>query len=172
MAPDDYRALHPAGTAPVITDGDLVLAETGAIIEYIIAKYGNGKLQLSLDDKGFTDYLFWFHFCNASFMTRGLMEMMGRAIAQSEAIGMLEKRSEYAYTMVENRLGEAAFFAGDDFTAADIMMVFPLTTMRLFNPRDISGYPKILSYLQSIGERPGCQRAMQKAEPNLRLQLS
>ena len=56
--------------------------------------------------------------------------------------------------MVEARLGEVPYFAGQEFTAADIIMLFPLTTMRVFAPRDISGYPNVLAYLQRIGARP------------------
>jgi glutathione S-transferase len=69
--------------------------------------------------------------------------------------------------MVETRLGEAPFFAGDAFTAADIMMLFPLTTMRVFAPRDISGSPNTLAYLARIGERPAFQRAAKKGDPDL-----
>src|ERR1700704_3493331 len=63
-APPEYRALHPVGTAPVITDGDLVLAESGAIVDYIIAKYGNGRLAFTADHPDFAAFLYWFHFAN------------------------------------------------------------------------------------------------------------
>jgi glutathione S-transferase len=63
-APAAYKALHPAGTAPVITDGDVVLAESGAIVEYIIQEHGNGRLSVAKGQPNFADYLFWFHFAN------------------------------------------------------------------------------------------------------------
>lgn len=174
MAPAEYRALHPSGTAPVISDGPLVLAETGAIIEYIIAKHGGGRLKLACSDPEFANYLFWFHFANASFMPRVMMmkEMVASPWGGPQAASMLRDRSAAAYALVERRLGEAAYFAGDQLTAADIMMVFPLTTMRLFVPRDISGFPNILAYLGRIGERPAFQSAMRKADPDLPLHLS
>src|SRR6185437_15776810 len=62
MAPPAYKALHPSGTAPIITDGDLVLGESGAIIEYIIGRHGGGRLAGTADKANFADYLFWFHF--------------------------------------------------------------------------------------------------------------
>jgi len=64
LAPESYKALHPAGTAPVITDGDLVLGESGAIIDYIVARYGNDRLTLSADHPDFAHYLYWYHFAN------------------------------------------------------------------------------------------------------------
>ncbi|MHC2324808.1 glutathione S-transferase [Bradyrhizobium diazoefficiens] len=66
LAPPDYKALHPIGAAPVITDGDLVLAESGAIVDYIMARYGNGRLVLRPDDPDFAQFLYWFHFANGT----------------------------------------------------------------------------------------------------------
>ena len=66
LAPVEYKALHPLGTAPIITDGDTVLAESTAIVEYILAKYGNGSLTVPATDPAFADYLYWFHFANGS----------------------------------------------------------------------------------------------------------
>src|SRR5215475_8291580 len=68
LAPADYKALHPMGTAPVITDGDVVLAESGAVMAYIIGKYGQGRLAVGPGEANFADYLFWFHFANGSMM--------------------------------------------------------------------------------------------------------
>src|SRR5437879_3136924 len=65
-APAEYRALDPMGTAPVITDGSLVLGESGAIIHYIIAKYGAGRLSLGAEDPNFVSYLYWYHFSNGT----------------------------------------------------------------------------------------------------------
>ena len=68
LAPAEYKALHPMGTAPIVTDGSVVLAESGAIMEYIIGKYGQGRLAVGPDKPNFADYLFWFHFANGSMM--------------------------------------------------------------------------------------------------------
>ena len=75
LAPADYKALHPIGTAPVITDGDLKLAESGAIVEYIMARYGNGRLALKPDHPDFAPFLYWFHFANGT-----LQALMGRCM--------------------------------------------------------------------------------------------
>jgi len=78
------------------------------------------------------------------------------------------ERCERSWQMVEARLGAVPYFAGAEFTAADIIMVFVLTTMRVFVPRDISGNPNVLAYLQRIGARPAYVRAMQKGDPTLK----
>jgi len=79
----------------------------------------------------------------------------------------MKERLDRAFDLVEARLGEATYFAGSEFTAADIIMVFSLTTMRLFLPLDLTPYPNILSYLRRIGERDAYRRAMRKGDPDM-----
>lgn len=168
MAPATYKALHPMGIAPVITDGDLVLGESGAIIDYIIAKHGNGRLALPASDPAFADYLFWFHFANGTLipsMTTGMIAAALGIAADSPVMPALSQRAERSYAMLEARLGEVPWLAGADFTAADIMTVFALTTMRVFAPRDLAPWPNILAYLARVGARPAYQRAMAKGDP-------
>lgn len=175
LAPPEYRALHPFGTAPVITDGGLVLGESGAIIEYIIAKYGNGRLALSADSAEFADYLFWFHFANGSVMASSMVDLVVRLMGDSAPPGILtalRERGDRAFAMIESRLGQTPYFAGSQFTAADIIMLFPLTTMRAFLPRDLSASPNTRAYLQRIGARPAYQRARTKADPDFTPLLS
>lgn len=174
LAPAEYRALHPFGTAPVINDGDILLGESGAIIEYIIARYGDGRLSVAPDQPNYADYLFWFHFANGSFMPGAMLDMMRatEALAPGTIADALLARYDRAYAMTEARLAEADYFAGAQFTAADIIMLFPLTTMRMFVPRDLSPYPAIRAYLTRIGERPAFRRAMEKADPGMAPLLS
>ena len=170
LAPPDYKALHPMGAAPVITDGDLVLAESGAIIEYIVAKHGKGRLTLAPDHPDFAQFLFWFHFANGS-----LQPATGRSMILSRLklpddnpiLRAMKGRLDLALRLVEARLAKTSFLAGSEFTTADIMIVFTLTTMRLFLPFDLAPYPAILAYLQRIGGRPAYRRAMQKGDPGM-----
>jgi glutathione S-transferase len=174
LAPAEYKALHPLGTAPIIQDGDVTLAETGAIVDYIVAKYNGQSLTLGPNDPGFADYLFWLHFANGSLMPGQMMGLIAARIPgqTEEGAKMLDMRASRAFGMLEKRLGETPYLAGDTLTAADIVTVFSLTTMRMFGPRDISGYPNILAYLQRIAARPAYQRAMAKAEPGMTPLLS
>lgn len=162
-APPAYKALHPAGTAPVITDGDVVLAETGAIMDYIVHKHGGGRLVLGPAHKDYATFLFWYHYGNGTFMPAFMMDMVAKRAGAPPMTG----RTALGFALVEQRLGEAAWFAGDEFTTADIMMLFPLTRARLFSQQDISGMPNLLAYLQRIGARPAFRAAMAKAEPNM-----
>jgi glutathione S-transferase len=168
LAPPDYKALSPMGIAPVITDGDLTLGESGAIVEYIIQTYGDGRLALQRGEKGFADYLFWFHFANGTLQpTLGRMMALERADPAGTSAPLLQSkaRMDLVFDMLEQRLGAVAYLAGAELTAADVMSVFSLTTMRLFKAVDLSAYPNVLAYLQRIGARAGYRRAMEKAEP-------
>ena len=167
LAPDEYKALHPMGIAPVIQDDDLVLGESGAIIEYIVAKHGGGRLVPTKDDPDFADHLFWFHLANGTMMTNGMMAIAAVQAGATEMPPFVADRTRKAWAMVEQRLGEAEFFGGRQLTTADIMMGFQLTTSRAFNNMSLDAMPNIKAHLQRIGQRPAYQRAMAKAEPGM-----
>jgi glutathione S-transferase len=167
LAPPEYKALHPFGTAPVIVDGAVVLAESVAIMEYIIERHGNGRLAVRPDAPNYAEYLFWFHFANGSMMPVQFAGAIKPTADETPRTRISRERCERTWQMVESRLGEVPYFAGQELTAADIIMMFPLTTMRVFAPRDISGYPHVLAYLQRIGARPAYRQAMQKGDPQL-----
>ncbi len=170
LAPPDYKALHPLGAAPVITDGDVVLAESAAIIEYIAARHGNGRLVLSPAHPDFSQFLYWFHFANGTLQPatgRNMVLARLNLPADNPLLRAMTGRLDLALGLVEARLGKADYFAGCDFTTADIMIVFTLTTMRYFLPFDLAPYPAILAYLQRIGRRDAYQRAMRKGDPDM-----
>ena len=170
LSPPALRALHPLGAAPVIEDAGVQLAESAAIVEYIIVKHGGGRLRLGPDHPDFAPYLYWFHFANGNLQpVMGRSMMMGRAgLAPDHPVQVaVQGRLDRVMALVEARLGEAEHLAGGEFTAADIMSVFSLTTMRLFQPVDLQPYPNILAYLQRIGARPAYRRAMAKGDPDL-----
>jgi glutathione S-transferase len=175
LAPPELKAVHPLGNAPVITDGDLVLAESAAIVDYIIGRHGNGRLALRPGHPDFANYLYWFHFANGN-----LQPILGRNMAlsrlklpEADPIFIATKgRLERVLGLVDARLGEAPFLAGSEFTAADIMTVFSLTTMRYFLPLDLTPYPRIREYLGRISEREGYRDAMRKGDPGMALLLA
>ena len=170
LAQPDYKALHPIGAAPVITDGVLVLAESAAIVDYIVARYGKGRLALAADHPDFAQFLYWFHFANGTLQpATGRNMILGRLnlAADNPMLLAMKVRLALALGLVETRLGKADYLAGREFTTADIMNVFSLTTMRLFLPFDLAPYPAILAYLQRIGARDAYQRAMRKGDPDM-----
>jgi glutathione S-transferase len=175
LAPPDYKALHPIGAAPVITDGDIVLAESGAVVEYIVARYGNGRLTLRADDPDFAQFLYWFHFANGTLQANmGRLMMLTRLKPASDNPVLLatKARVDRAFDLVEARTRESAYLAGDAFTTADIMMGFSLTTMRYFQPYDLERCPNVRTYLARLGARPAYARAMEKGDPGMALLLS
>lgn len=172
LAPPEYVRLHPLGTAPVIEDGALKLAESGAIVEHVLSQYGAGRLEVARAAANRPDYLFWFHFANGSFMPAimfdTLIPMFAGAAAESDPVCVsLRNRARVCFGLVEQRLSETDYFAGPEFTAADIVMGFPLTTMSVLTQRDLGAYPSIQAYARRIAQRPAYRRAMEKADPGL-----
>lgn len=170
LAQSEYKSLHPIGAAPVIVDGDVVLAESGAIVEYIVARYGKGRLVLSSEHPDFASFLYWFHFANGSLQpAMGRNMILGRLNlpADNPVLRAMKERLDLLLGLVERRLAKVQYLAGDSLTTADIMVVFSLTTMRLFLSLDLKPYPAILAYLQRIGRRDAYRRAMAKGDPGM-----
>lgn len=170
LSPPELKALHPLGAAPVITEGDLVLAESAAIMDYILARYAGGRLTLAPDHPDYAAYLYWFHFANGNLQPNMGRNMILRRLdlpADNPTLLAMKGRLDRVLELVETRLGQVDYLAGNDFTAADIMTVFSLTTMRYFMPVDLAGYPHIRAYLQRIGQREAYQRAMRKGDPQM-----
>jgi glutathione S-transferase len=157
----------------VIEDNGKILAETGAIVEYILAKYGNGKLVVTPDKPNYMDYLYWLHFANGYFQPAlGRYMLAVRLGADPEtsdhpSIGLARRGRVVSLQMLEDRLAKNQWLAGDEFTAADVMTVWCCTTMRLFCPYSLEGYDAILAWLKKVGERPAYQKAMEKGDPGL-----
>ena len=175
LAPPELKKVHPLGKSPVITDGDTVLAETGAIVEYIVARYGKGQLVLAPNHPDFAHFLYWFHFANGTLQpATGRNMILGRLDLplDNPLIKAMKARLDLALGLVEARLAQSAHLAGDELTTADIMAVFTLTTMRNFLPFDLAPYPAIRAYLQRIAARPAYRRVMQKGDPGMPLLLT
>ena len=170
LAPPDYKALHPLGAAPVIYDNGLVLAESGAIVEYLTARYGKGRLVLAPDHPDYGQFVYWLHFANGTLQpATGRNMILGRLNLPDDnaVLRAMKGRLDLALGLVEARLGEADYLAGRDLTTADIMIVFTLTTMRLFLPFDLTPYPNIRAYLARVGQRDAYRRAMKKGDPDM-----
>ena len=175
LAPPDYKALHPIGAAPVIVDGEIVLAESGAVVEYIMAKYGNGRLALAADHPDFAPFLYWFHFANGTLQAAmGRLMILNRLkLADDNAILVGSRaRVDRAFELIEARASEAEYLAGNQFTSADIMVGFSLTTMRYFQSYDLGRCPNVVKYLARIAARPAYRRAMEKGDPGMALLLT
>lgn len=175
LAPPEFKQLHPSQSAPVITDGEVTLAESGAVMEYILVKYGKGKLVVGPEEGNWADYLYWLHFANGTLQASGSREMfmrLARVPGDNPVMGAVVSRREHAVGLVDDRLRDNEWLAGKEFTAADIMTVVSLTTMRLFNSYSLESYPNVVAYLKRVGDRQGYKRAMEKGDPGLEPVLS
>lgn len=179
LSPAALKSQHPLGASPVLEDhtspgAPIVLAESGAIVEYIIGKYAQGRLALGPAHPDFAHYLYWFHFSNATlqpgiFRRALLRGAIPDAAADPRFLGA-DARVRAALAHLDQRLRASVWLAGDEFTAADVMTGWCVTTMRMFEPIDLSEYDGILAWVRRFGERETYRRAMGKSDPEIRLE--
>ena len=167
-APDALREIHALGKAPVIRDGDTVLAESGAIVDYIVHRYAGDRLAVAPAAAAYARYIYWFHFAEGSLMSLLILALVIGRVPEANASPVRTRvleRMKQTLLFIDSELAQATYFAGSAFTAADVMMTFPFTTMRHFLNYDLAPYANILAYLQRIESRPAYQKAMALAGP-------
>lgn len=171
FSPPSIKALHPMGQAPIIQDDSILLAESCACVEYIVHVQGRGRLVLTASHNNYADFLYWFHLANSNLQPLLLsLLLLTRIEPDGPTVGRQRAHLEKLLSQMDHRLSSTSMWlAGDDFTCADIMTVFSLTTMRVFYPLDLSPYPAILAYLKRITQREAYRRARSKADPELEL---
>ena len=170
LAPAKYRALHPVGTAPIISDDNLVMAESTAIVEYISQQYGGGTLSVLPGDPDYAQYLFWMHFNNnlqsVLFMKLAFQAGGAQAGDDNPMNTTTQRREDGIYNALEQRLKESDYLGGNRFTCADIMSMFNLTSLSMLGARQIDdALPNTLAYVQRVTARPAYQKAMRIAGP-------
>ncbi|KRA61623.1 glutathione S-transferase [Caulobacter sp. Root655] len=178
LAPPELRAIHPLGKSPVITDGDKVLAETGAIIEYIIDTYGQGRLIPPAGSAERLRYTYWLHYAEGSAMTPlllklvftalparapGLLRGLVKAVAAKAQAGFVDPQLKSHIDYWDVELSKTEWFAGPAFTAADIMMSFPLEAGAA--RAGAASRPKVAAFLDRIHARPAYRKALERGGP-------
>ena len=166
LAPPAYRALHPTATAPTIRDGDTVLTESVAIIEYIIQRHAGGRLGVPVDQPNYPDYLYWMTFSLSLMSSVITVLACGESGDQSPFCEVSRERTERYLNFMNQRLGEVQYLAGPEFTAADIQNLFALTTMPRFGGPSVDNLPNIVDYLGRVTQRPAYRKAMAIAGPD------
>ena len=177
LAPPELRAVHPLGKSPVISDGGLTLAESGAIVEYLASRYGNGTLIPDNKTPEYLHYVYWMHFAEGSMMPPLLLKLIfdrietgpmpffarpfARKISQTAKNAVVFPNLKRLLDYMEGELGKHEWFAGPAFSAADIQMSFPLEAASARGGLD-AGRPKLWGFLQRIHARPAYQRALEK----------
>lgn len=175
-APASLRAVHPLGKAPLVSDGDITLAESGAIAEYLVDTYGGG-LKPEAGSEAHRRYVYWMHFAEGSAMppllvklvvdqiAKAKMPFFAKPIAKSIVTrlngGFVQPEIDTIFGFIEAELDDRDWFAGDTFSAADIQMSFPLEAAAARGGIGKT-YPNVQSWLERIHSRPAYQRALER----------
>jgi glutathione S-transferase len=168
-APASMKEIHPIGKAPIITDGDTALAESGAIVEYIVQRHAGGRLGVDPQSPDYARYTYWMHFAEGSLMSLMLIALVLSRVPEakdSPVTARIKTRMATMLAFVDGELAGRSYFVGDTFTAADVMMLFPFTTMRRYLEYDLAPYPNVQAYLARIELRPAYRKAMALAGPD------
>lgn len=180
LAPASLRAVHPLGKSPVITEDGLTIAESGAIIEYLVERHGKGRLVPAPGTPERLRYTYWLHFAEGSAMTPLLLKLIfvrlplqpmpffvrpvARGISGKVLETLVEPQLRSQQAFMESELGKSRWFAGDSFTAADIQMSFVVEASATRGGLD-ERYPKLLAWLGRIHARAAYRRALEKGGP-------
>src|ERR1700686_4441570 len=177
LAPPALLEVHPLGKSPVIVDGTVTVAESGAVIEYLVDRYGGGRLAPPIGTPERLRYTYWLHYAEGSAMPPLLMKLVfdriekapmpffagpiARAIASRAKNSFISPQIAQHLSYLETELGKHRWFAGNEFTASDIQMSFPLEAAAARAGLDASR-PRLMSFLERIHARPAYQRALQR----------
>ncbi len=177
LAPPELLAVHPLGKSPVITDDGNTVAESGAIIEYLVGRYGNGRLIPAAGTPERLRYTYWLHYAEGSAMLPLLLKLIfgriatapmpffvkpiARGIVGKVRTTFIDPQLKLHLGYIESELGKSSWFAGEELTAADIQMSFPLEAAAARGGAD-AATPKISAFLQRIHARPAYKIALEK----------
>ena len=179
LAPPELLKVHPLGKSPVITDGKLTLAESGAILEYLVDRYGEGRFKPAPGTPEALRYTYWMHFAEGTAMPPLLMKLVfdtiekkapllvrpiAAAIAGKAKAMIVAPNLKRHLAYMEAELGKSPWFAGEEITAADVQMSFPLEASAARGGLD-AGYPRLKAFVERIHARPAYQKALAQGGP-------
>jgi len=167
LAPPELKAIHPLGKSPVIRDGALVVAESGAIAEYLAGKYGNGRLAPKTDfnSPDYVAYLHWLHFAEGSGMLPLMLKLYVGRLKEAGAplAPRIESELKNHFDYMSGALGKNDYFVANTFSAADIQLSFVLDAGGSRGP--VKNYPNLVALDQRLRARPAYQRAIERGGP-------
>jgi glutathione S-transferase len=177
LAPPELRQVHPLGKSPVISDGPVTVAESGAIVEYLVERHGQGRLAPAPGTPERLRYTYWLHFAEGSAMPPLVIKLLcdrveqgpmpffarpiARAIARKVKSSFVEPNIARNLDYMEAEVGRTGWFAGSAFSAADIQMSFPVEASAARGGLDASR-PKLMDWLERIHARPAYRRALER----------
>ncbi|KYP10128.1 MAG: glutathione S-transferase [Limnobacter sp. CACIAM 66H1] len=183
LAPPELLKIHPLGKSPVITDGDITVAESGAIVEYLIDKAG-GKFRPAAGTQAHRDYTYWMHFAEGTAMPPLVMTLVfnkienapvpallkpivlpiARGISKQVKSSFINPNLEKQFAYIESVLAKNEWFCGSEMTGADFMMSFPLEAT-MSRAESVSSMPKIAAYVKRIHAMPSFKKALEVGGP-------
>ncbi|WP_404472790.1 glutathione S-transferase [Vreelandella venusta] len=179
QAPNTLKKIHPLGKSPVITDGDLTVAESGAIIDYLISRYGEGRLQpAEADTNDWVDYRYWLHYAEGSLMpllvmglvfsqipkqSPWLIKPLAKGISSTVRQRFIQPQMNQHLDVINSHLGSKGNFAGDWPSGADVQMSFPLQAVAA--TQSLEKYPHIAAFVDRIEHDAAWQRVVARAGP-------
>ena len=180
LAPSALKKVHPLGKSPVVTEDGETVAESGAIIEYVLERHGQGRLQPAAGTPEHRRYRYWLHYAEGSAMPPLVMKLVflrlktapmpffvkpvARLIADKTLAGFVEPQIRLHVGYMEQELARSAWFAGDELSAADIQMSFPIEAAAARGGLGAE-FPRLQAFLERIHARPAYQRALAKGGP-------
>jgi len=180
LAPPALRAVHPLGKSPVVTDGDLTLVESGAIVEYLADRYGGGRLAPAVGTPARLRYTRWLHYAEGSLMPPLLLKLVfhrvetekmpffakpiAKAIAGKVRQAFIDPQLRLHLDYLEGELEHADWFAGDAFSGADIQMSFPIEAAAARGGLG-ANRPRLAAWLERIHARAAYRRALERGGP-------
>ena len=179
LAPPELLKVHPLGKSPVITDGDITVAESGAIVEYLLDTYGEASgLRPAKGGEAYRRFTYWLHFAEGSAMPPLLMKLIfmrikttpmpffakpiARGIADKVLSGFVDPNLERQTAFMEAELAKSAWFVDDKLSAADIQMSFPIEAAKQRAGLSQEKTPRLLDWLARAHARPAYQRALER----------
>ncbi len=163
LAPPELKEVHPLGKSPVITDGNKTIAESGAIVEYILDKYGSGRLRPRPGTDDHWKYVEWMHYAEGSAMFPLLLALFASLLGDNAAplTPYIDMQIANQLSYMENSLGNHDFFVGSDLTGADVQLLFVLEAAG----ERLAPYPKLAAYRDRMHARPAYKRGIEKGGP-------
>lgn len=165
LAPPELKKVHPLGKSPVIEDNGRVVAESGAILDYLARWHGGGRFCFAPDDPQWPDYLHWMHYAEGSAMLPLMLQLYTMRLGEAGAPLQPRISSE-----IDNHLGYVndslrgkEFIVGDRFTAADVQMSFVAEVARAFGK--LTAFPALDAYIDRLHARPAYKRGIERGGP-------
>jgi glutathione S-transferase len=178
LAPPELRRIHPLGKSPIVTDGERTLAESGPILDYLVDRHGQGRLRPAAGTDARLRYDYWLHYAEGSAMSPLLMSLVfttvkkkapwpvrpiAKAIADKVFQGFIHPQLKTHFDWIESELGKSTWFAGDELTAADIQMSYPIEAHQTRG--EPASRPNTAAWLERVHARPAYKKAIEIGGP-------